>query len=33
MSFDLDDYLTRIRYTGPRQRTLDVPHAPTAAHA
>jgi N-hydroxyarylamine O-acetyltransferase len=31
--FDLEAYLTRIGYTGPRQPTLDVLHALTAAHA
>jgi N-hydroxyarylamine O-acetyltransferase len=31
--FDLDAYLARIGYTGPRTPTLEVLHALTAAHA
>jgi len=31
--FDLDGYLSRIGYAGPRAPTLDVLHALTAAHA
>jgi len=31
--FDLGAYLARIGYTGPREPTLDVLHALTAAHA
>jgi N-hydroxyarylamine O-acetyltransferase len=33
MSFDLDEYLTRIGYGGPREPTLPVLHALTAAHS
>ncbi|HEX5659090.1 MAG TPA: arylamine N-acetyltransferase [Polyangiales bacterium] len=33
MSFDLDEYLERIAYDGPREPTLHVLHALTAAHS
>jgi N-hydroxyarylamine O-acetyltransferase len=33
MSFDLDQYLERIGYRGPREPTLPVLHALTAAHS
>jgi N-hydroxyarylamine O-acetyltransferase len=33
MSFDLDEYLARVGYAGPREPTLAVLHALTQAHA